>query len=65
MPMMTGASVLAEMLEAYGTDHVFMVPAVSRRSMAEMESSSTSVHGTLRTVSPDQVGMGAGPKDVA
>ena len=25
------------MLDAYGTDHVFMVPAVLRRSMAEME----------------------------
>ena len=33
----TGARVLAQMLEAYGTDHVFMVPAVLRRSMAEME----------------------------
>ena len=37
MPKMTGARVLAEMLDAYGTDHVFMVPAVLRRSMAEME----------------------------
>ena len=33
----TGARVLAEMLDAYDTDHVFMVPAVLRRSMAEME----------------------------
>ena len=33
----TGARVLAETLKAYGTDHVFMVPAVLRRSMAEME----------------------------
>ena len=34
---MTGARVLAELLDAYGTDHVFMVPAVLRRSMAEIE----------------------------
>ena len=33
----TGARVLADMLDAYGTDYVFMVPAVLRRSMAEME----------------------------
>ena len=37
MSEMTGARVLAEMLDAYGTDYVFMVPAVLRRSMAEME----------------------------
>ena len=37
MTTMTGARVLAEMLDAYGTDHVFMVPAVLRRSMAELE----------------------------
>ncbi len=33
----TGAEVLAEMLEAYGVTHVFMVPAVLRRTFAEME----------------------------
>lgn len=33
----TGAVVMAEVLEAYETTHVFMVPAVLRRSMAEME----------------------------
>ena len=37
MTTMTGARVLAEMLDAYGTDHVLMVPAVLRRSMVEME----------------------------
>ena len=34
MTTMTGARVLAEMLDGYGTTHVFMVPAVLRRSMA-------------------------------
>jgi acetolactate synthase-1/2/3 large subunit len=33
----TGAEVLADMLEAYGVTHVFMVPAVLRRSFVEME----------------------------
>lgn len=33
----TGAEVLAEMLEGYGVTHVFMVPAVLRRTFAEME----------------------------
>src|SRR5437588_975698 len=34
---MTGAECLAEMLKGYGVTHVFMVPAVLRRSFAEME----------------------------
>lgn len=33
----TGAEVLADMLEGYGVTHVFMVPAVLRRTFAEME----------------------------
>jgi acetolactate synthase-1/2/3 large subunit len=33
----TGAQLLAEMLAGYGVSHVFMVPAVLRRSFAEME----------------------------
>ena len=33
----TGARVLAEMLAGYGVTHVFMVPAVLRRTMAEIE----------------------------
>ncbi|MFO0997090.1 MAG: thiamine pyrophosphate-binding protein [Alphaproteobacteria bacterium] len=37
MPRMTGARFLAEALAAYGTTHVFMVPAILRRTMAEME----------------------------
>ena len=37
MPKMTGAECLAEMLTGYGVTHVFMVPAVLRRTMAEME----------------------------
>ncbi len=37
MPKMTGARVMAEMLKGYGVTHLFMVPAVLRRSMAEME----------------------------
>jgi acetolactate synthase I/II/III large subunit len=34
---MTGAQCLAEMLGGYGVSHVFMVPAVLRRTFAEME----------------------------
>jgi acetolactate synthase I/II/III large subunit len=37
MPRMTGAEALARMLEGYGVTHVFMVPAVLRRTFAEME----------------------------
>jgi acetolactate synthase I/II/III large subunit len=37
MPKMTGAVCLAEMLAGYGVTHVFMVPAVLRRTFAEME----------------------------
>lgn len=37
MAKVTGAQILAEMLEGYGVTHVFMVPAVLRRSFAEME----------------------------
>jgi acetolactate synthase-1/2/3 large subunit len=34
---MTGAQCLADMLQGYGVSHVFMVPAVLRRTFAEME----------------------------
>ena len=37
MPKMTGARVLAEMLKGYGITHIFHVPAVLRRTMAELE----------------------------
>lgn len=37
MAKVSGAVVLAEMLKAYGVTHVFMVPAVLRRTMAELE----------------------------
>ncbi len=37
MSRMTGARALAEMLAAYGVTDVFMVPAVLRRTMAELE----------------------------
>ncbi len=35
--VMTGARALAEMLYGYGVTHVFMVPAVLRRTLAELE----------------------------
>ena len=35
--MMTGAQCLTDMLAGYGVTHVFMVPAVLRRTFAEME----------------------------
>lgn len=37
MPKMTGAQVMADMLKGYGVSHVFMVPAVLRRTMVELE----------------------------
>jgi acetolactate synthase I/II/III large subunit len=37
MAKMTGAQALADLLEGYGVTHVFMVPAVLRRTFAEME----------------------------
>ena len=37
MAKLTGAQVLADMLAGYGVSHVFMVPAVLRRTFAEME----------------------------
>jgi len=37
MPKITGAQCLADMLAGYGVSHVFMVPAVLRRTLAEME----------------------------
>ncbi|MBI1203405.1 MAG: thiamine pyrophosphate-binding protein [Rhodopseudomonas sp.] len=33
----TGAQVLADMLQGYGVSHIFMVPAVLRKTFAEME----------------------------
>jgi acetolactate synthase-1/2/3 large subunit len=37
MKKTTGAEILADMLAGYGVTHVFMVPAVLRRTFAEME----------------------------
>ena len=37
MPQMSGATYLAQMLDAYEVSHVYMVPAVLRRTLAEME----------------------------
>jgi acetolactate synthase-1/2/3 large subunit len=37
MALTSGARYLAETLERYGVSHVFMVPAVLRRTMAELE----------------------------
>src|SRR2546428_8529586 len=37
MARMTGAECMADMLAGYGVTHVFMVPAVLRRTFAEME----------------------------
>ncbi len=41
MAKMTGARVLAEMLKGYGITHIFHVPAVLRRTMAELEERSS------------------------
>ncbi len=37
MAKMTGAQVMADMLKGYGVTHVFLVPAVLRRTMVELE----------------------------
>jgi acetolactate synthase I/II/III large subunit len=37
MTKLSGAQVLAEMLQGYGVSHIFMVPAVLRRTLAEIE----------------------------
>ena len=37
MPRMTGARAFAEMLRGYGVDHVFFVPAIMSKALAEME----------------------------
>ncbi len=37
MPKMTGARAFAEMLEGYGVSHIFFVPAVFAKALAEME----------------------------
>src|SRR5262245_35018601 len=37
MAKITGAQCLADMLQGYGVSHVFMVPAVLRRTFSEME----------------------------
>ena len=37
MPKQLGAEVFADMLKGYGVSYVFMVPAVARRTFAEME----------------------------
>lgn len=39
MKKITGAKAIARMLDAYGVSHIFMVPAVLRRTMAELEAS--------------------------
>ncbi|MCB4770412.1 thiamine pyrophosphate-binding protein [Ancylobacter sp. Lp-2] len=38
MAKLTGAQALAQMLDGYGITHIFMVPAILRRTMAELES---------------------------
>jgi acetolactate synthase-1/2/3 large subunit len=37
MTQITGAQVLAEMLQGYGVTHMFMVPAILRRTLVEIE----------------------------
>jgi acetolactate synthase-1/2/3 large subunit len=43
MAKTTGAKVMARMLDGYGVTHIFHVPAILRRSMAEIEAS-TRIH---------------------
>ncbi|MFL5368587.1 MAG: thiamine pyrophosphate-binding protein [Myxococcales bacterium] len=43
MARMTGAQALADMLHGYGVTHIFMVPAILRRTMAELERRSAGI----------------------
>lgn len=48
MPKMTGARAFAEMMKGYGIDHIFFVPAILAKALAEMEDMSirrVMVHG--------------------
>ncbi|MBI4207976.1 MAG: thiamine pyrophosphate-binding protein [Betaproteobacteria bacterium] len=48
MPKMTGARAFAEMMKGYGIDHIFFVPAIMAKALAEMEDMSirrVMVHG--------------------
>ena len=49
----TGAQVLADMLAGYGVTHVFMVPAVLRRTMAELERR-TAIHRVQPSKAPQR-----------
>ena len=37
MPRMTGSRAFAEMMKGYGIDHIFFVPAIMSKALAEME----------------------------
>jgi len=37
MPKMSGARLFAEMMRDYGVSHIFFVPAIMMKAMAEME----------------------------
>ena len=37
MPRMTGARLFADMMKGYGVSHIFFVPAVMMKAMAEMD----------------------------
>ncbi len=37
MPKMTGSKLFAEMMRGYGVSHIFFVPAIMMKAMAEME----------------------------
>ncbi|MBT3809940.1 MAG: thiamine pyrophosphate-binding protein, partial [Rhodospirillaceae bacterium] len=41
MAKMTGAQAIARMLEDYGVTHIFHVPAILRRTMVELEASTS------------------------
>ena len=57
----TGAEVLADMLAGYGVTHVFMVPAVLRRTFAEMERRTRSPASTPTARSPRPIWRTAMP----
>jgi acetolactate synthase-1/2/3 large subunit len=37
MPKMTGAKLFADMMSGYGVSHIFFVPAVMMKALAEMD----------------------------
>ena len=60
---MTGAQCLADMLAGYGVTHVFMVPAVVRRTFVEMERRTKIKRTELAALASDTWGCEVRPNE--